>query len=192
MLGSHNTLTAYPCRWYMKIANIWSKCQEKQLTEQAEAGVRFFDIRVKLDKYDTLVYAHGIVQYDFNETIYHLLTYLSYLADEYKTTFYYRIVLEHNKCPKDWQYHVKRVKEELDWCTKKDNLVFTGAYSKWDEKCFLPGNSLPITHKYSSVLGWKRFLWIPWVYAKLHNKKFKKQYKDIIDSDNEVLMLDFV
>lgn len=49
MYASHNSLTAYPVkRWYMKLLQPFSRCQEKGIDEQINAGVKFFDIRLRI------------------------------------------------------------------------------------------------------------------------------------------------
>lgn len=66
MLGSHNTMTGLePQKWWMRLINFTSKCQDKTPEEQYAAGVRYFDIRVCTGKQDTLpsYYGHGAIKY---------------------------------------------------------------------------------------------------------------------------------
>ena len=67
MTGSHNTMTYLkPHKWWMKLINFTSKCQNKNLEEQYAAGVRYFDIRVCMEHDDTLpsYYGHGKIKYE--------------------------------------------------------------------------------------------------------------------------------
>lgn len=70
--------------------------------------------------------------------------------------------------------------------------------SKWNEQkvatYYSKDTDTPtLIHKYSSVLKEKRFLWIPYWYAKLHNKKTRKAFKHVLeDEDSKVLMLDYI
>ena len=66
--------------------------------------------------------------------------------------------------------------------------------TKWDERVIeIYSNNIILIHSYSSLLGLKRFFWIPYWYAKFHNKENRKTFKNIIeDKANRVLMLDFV
>ena len=64
MLGSHNSLTYLPCRkWWMYLINQTAKCQNKTLSEQFHDGVRYFDIRLKWDRKEGWVIAHGLIEY---------------------------------------------------------------------------------------------------------------------------------
>lgn len=67
MIGSHNTMTYLkPLRWWMKLINFTSKCQTKDMEKQYAAGVRYFDIRVYMEEYDTIpsYYGHGVIKYE--------------------------------------------------------------------------------------------------------------------------------
>lgn len=75
------------------------------------------------------------------------------------------------------------------------HLTYDYTMTKWDEKDLIRYNPkmIYLFHRYSSTLGWKRFLWIPWFYAKLYNKKLKKTWNtELEDKVQRVLMLDFI
>lgn len=194
MLGSHNSCTYLPCRkWWMYLINFTAKCQGKTLSQQFHAGARYFDIRVKWDeKHKEWVLAHGLVEY--KGKLGKVLETLNCLAKYYNDTIYVRFLLEYNKCPDDEATKILNLVTYVDFARinypcLKYNLVET----KWNEKAIkVYDKSISITHKYSSVLGRKRFLWIPWFYAKLHNKKSVTDNTDIINSKDRVLMMDFV
>lgn len=66
MTGSHNTMTYLkPQKWWMRLINFTSRCQNKDIDAQYAAGVRYFDIRVCIGKDDTLpeYYGHGLLRY---------------------------------------------------------------------------------------------------------------------------------
>lgn len=195
MLGSHNSLTYLPCRkWWMYLINWAAKCQSKNLYEQYHSGVRYFDIRVRFDKKGKPVIAHGLVEYKGVAENY--ICILNEIAKHYKNKVYVRFVLEFNREPKD------RVSQEVLLSRFVQNLMKEYPYliydyimCKWNEKVLVRYNIhiIYIFHRYSSTLGWKRFLWIPYWYAKLHNKDIMSTWDiELEDKVNRVLMLDFV
>lgn len=195
MLGSHNSLTYLPCRkWWMYLINWAAKCQSKTLSEQYHSGVRYFDIRVRFDKNDRPIMAHGLIEY--KSTVENYICILNEIAKHYKERIHVRYVLEFNKEPKDWNKQ-KSLLEELvqNLIIHYPNLTCDYVMTKWNEQTITRYNlDKPIlVHKYSSILEWKRFLWIPYWYAKLHNKENRKTYLGVLEDDvNRVLMLDFV
>lgn len=196
MLGSHNSCTYLPCKhWWMYLINWAAKCQSKTLSEQFHAGVRYFDIRLKWnEKGRNLVIAHGLIEY--KGSISRILETLNAFAKFYNEKVYVRFLLEYNKMPDDEACKILYFKQNVDyWRGHYPCLTYHLIETKWDEKVIEEySKDIVLAHKYSSVLGWKRFLWIPYWYAKLHNKKTKELYKYIWDEkDNNIaVMLDFI
>lgn len=196
MLGSHNSLSYLPCRkWWMYLINWAAKCQSKTLAEQFHDGVNYFDIRVRFDKEGKPVIAHGLVEYRGAIDIY--VEVLNQLAKHFdKEPVYVRFVLEFNKEPKDWVRQSNLLNELIArFRGEYPHLTYDYSMTKWNEEYLIKYNSdiTYLFHRYSSTLGWKRFLWIPWAYAKLHNKKIKDTHNVVINNkENQVLMLDFI
>lgn len=195
MLGSHNSCTYLPCKhWWMYLINWAAKCQNKTLSEQFHAGVRYFDIRVKWNEKDrTWVIAHGLIEY--KGSIGRILETLNALAKFYEEKIYVRFLLEYNKMPDDEATKILKLENYVKWSRGYySNLHYHLIETKWNEKVIDEyTKGIILTHKYSSVLGKKRFLWIPYWYAKLHNNKTKEDYEGAIkDNNNVVIMLDFV
>ena len=194
MLGSHNSLTYLPCRkWWMYLINWAAKCQSKTLSEQFHDDVKYFDIRVRFNKDKKPVIAHGLVEYKGELSQY--INLLNNLAKHFDEKIYVRFVLEFNKEPKDWfEQSVMLNTLICEFRTKFPYLIYDYSMRKWDERDIRRYNTdtIYLTHKYSSCIGWKRFLWIPWVYAKLYNKKNMKENEILINSENAALMLDFI
>lgn len=196
MLGSHNSLTDLPCRkWWMYLINWAAKCQSEPPVRQFHLGVRYFDFRVRF-KDDQPVIAHGLIEYRGN--IDREVATLNYLAKHYNTRIYLRFVLEFNKIPEDF---VSQITSLIDlvkhYRVKYPYITYTYIMSKWNERkvatYYSKDTDTPaLIHKYSSVLKEKRFLWIPYWYARLHNKTFLHKYRKEVSSDSDVLMLDFV
>lgn len=203
MLGSHNSLSSYSHPWWQFIFCPFSKCQSKNLTLQYVYGVRFFDFRIKVYPDGRYKFAHGLMTY--KGTLSSALDTLNAIANP-EDPAYFRVMLEYNKPPKDEDMILNHFKDiiRLSYFHRSlDNLVFFGAYKKWDgytdkgysESVIRVSYKIdyPVVSKYSSVLGWKRYLWcIPYVYAKLFNRKFKREYKDVLESKDKILMLDFI
>ena len=197
MLGSHNSLTYLPCRkWWMYLINWAAKCQSKTLNEQFHNGAKYFDFRIRF-KDGKPVIAHGLIEYKGN--IDYMVANLNYFAEYFKETIYLRFVLEYNKIPEDFASQIASLVNLVRYYRGKyPNITYTYIMSKWNEQkvatYYSKDTDTPtLIHKYSSVLKEKRFLWIPYWYAKLHNKKNRKAFKHVLeDEDSKVLMLDFV
>lgn len=197
MLGSHNSLTYLPCRkWWMYLINWAAKCQSKTLNTQFHDGAKYFDFRVRF-KDGKPVIAHGLIEYKGN--IDYMVANLNYFAEYFKETIYLRFVLEYNKIPEDFASQIASLVNLVRYYRGKyPNITYTYIMSKWNEQkvatYYSKDTDTPtLIHKYSSVLKEKRFLWIPYWYAKLHNKKNRKTFKNTLeDKANRVLMLDFV
>ena len=197
MLGSHNSLTYLPCRkWWMYLINWAAKCQSKTLSTQFHDGAKYFDFRVRF-KDGKPVITHGLIEYKGN--IDYMVANLNYFAEYFKETIYLRFVLEYNKIPEDFASQISSLVNLVRYYRGKyPNITYTYVMSKWNEQkvatYYSKDTDTPtLIHKYSSVLKEKRFLWIPYWYAKLHNKKNRKAFKHILeDKDSKVLMLDFI
>ena len=197
MLGSHNSLTYLPCRkWWMYLINWAAKCQSKTLNTQFHDGAKYFDFRVRF-KDGKPVIAHGLIEYKGNTD--HMVASLNYFAEYFGETIYLRFVLEYNKIPEDFASQIASLVDLVRYYRGKyPNITYTYVMSKWNEQkvatYYSKDTDTPtLIHKYSSVLKEKRFLWIPYWYAKLHNKKNRKAFKHVLeDEDSKVLMLDFV
>lgn len=177
----------------MYLINWAAKCQSKTLSEQYHSGVRYFDIRVRFDKKGRPVIAHGLVEYKGIAENY--VSILNEIARHYKDKVYLRFVLEFNRQPEDWNRQEVLLSEFVQNLMKEyPYLIYDYIMRKWDEQDIRRYNTdtIYLTHKYSSCIGWKRFLWIPWIYAKLYNKKNMKENEILTNSENAALMLDFI
>lgn len=195
MLGSHNSLSYLPCRkWWMYLINWAAKCQSKTLSEQYHSGVRYFDIRLKWDdKKEDWVIAHGLIEYKGD--IRRILETLNSLADYYNERIYVRFLLEYNKRPDDEATKIIKLNVFVECMRGRySNIMYHLVETKWNEKIIEQYiEDMVLVHAYSSVLGNKRFFWIPYWYAKIHNKESRKTCKNTLeDKVNRVLMLDFI
>lgn len=64
-IGTHNSLSYLkPKQWWLRPFAWIGRCQRLTIAEQWDAGVRYFDIRVKYDKYGNAKSGHGLLSYN--------------------------------------------------------------------------------------------------------------------------------
>ena len=184
MLGSHNTFT------YLKTNNIfskWSKCQEINYRKQYTLGVRCFDVRIKFDKKGDLKLVHNCTIYKGGyEDLLHFLQFLSNKGD-----CYIRLILDIRKEPSDKNHQIKWFKDIIA-LIKTLNIKIVEALTYWDWQYYEQDKSIKITEKHASVTNIWEVIKTPKNYAKKHNPEIRKENKNIIDSNTEILLIDFV
>ena len=193
-IGSHNSWSYAPMAWY--IPSFTCRCQKLSIDKQYEAGVRLFDLRLRLVELYQWKAAHGsaILKVDWRED-------LAWLNS--KEDCYVRVILEYNKEPEDLEVIESLFK---GYCNRLEEtfpkIKFFGGNRKWDWKRLYEFRNPdePLLDQYSSVTSWfkskNKFLkiiddWWPWLYAKFHNKEIIKHYKLYGPSD-KWLFIDFV
>lgn len=110
--GSHNTMSYLkPKCWFLRPFAIFAKCQDKNIYEQIQSNVRYFDFRLKLNKHNEFVFQHGLIEYKSPYTIYEILLMLNELGK----TIYVRI----------WYENITNmsIEEKWKWETFKSNLM---------------------------------------------------------------------
>lgn len=204
MLGSHNSLTFGDTKWYLRLFNIWAKCQSNTIVKQSINGCRYFDLRFKIVGDSKLQVAHGSVNYDID--LYYILGWLNTVANS--EPVYVRVTMEYNS-PQPIETEIKFKQIMTTILQTYSNITYCGIYYKYtlneahnligevdkDNQINLVPSKLKkikTVDKYSSVTGWKQIFLFPWLYAKLNNKKFIKQYNEVIEDSESVLLLDFI
>lgn len=179
-LGSHNSWSFGKTKWF--IPAFWAKCQNLNIQEQYDYGVRLFDLRLRRKQDKTWGVSHGRTFFEIDYT-----KDLQWLNG--KKDVYVRVLLEYNTKPKD-AINVESQFYDicLDLANDYKNIKFFGSYPKYDGRrsVFDFGNQAPpITEKGSSTTSLfksdSRFLailddWCPWIYAKLRNQKNYKEF----------------
>lgn len=195
MIGSHNSWSFAPTKWY--IPAFVCRCQKWNIQKQYEHGVRVFDLRLRMSPDDHWGVAHGAAFFDcdFKKD----LKYLNQKKDAYV-----RVILEYNSKPKkNYDYLILDFKGTCGFLENYyKNIRFFGGRMKYSwEKLytFNPINEIELLDKYSSTTSWfnsdNYFLkiiddWWPWLYARFHNKK---NYEKWLKSDRrKCLFIDFV
>lgn len=197
ILGSHNTMSYLkPRKWWMYLVKFAAKCQKLTIEEQYNKGARFFDFRIAILN-NTPIFSHGLIEYKGNpEDVFKFLN--------TKTDVYCRITLEKGDDLETFKYYVS------EWMKKYPNTKVVQISKKgyWAD-IMQPNSEFPaeLVHKYASANTWNekwqkykgllRYktwsgcllddLW-PWIYAKFHNKKNIKQYKE----SDVILFIDFI
>ena len=63
-IGTHNSMTYLkPSKWYMYMFRFAFRCQSLTIDQQLECGIRVFDLRVRMNKNNKWVFAHGLVEF---------------------------------------------------------------------------------------------------------------------------------
>lgn len=168
-LGTHNSLSYCKPQWYFRLFNFIGKCQDLNIYEQYEAGVRYYDIRVKFKK-DKIVSGHGLLTYNINvEDV------LDFLNDQ--ATCNVRIVLETNlfSSKKD---ESKLLDTMEKWLNKYTAITFTGCYKKKPWTRLIEMEEIPYKDCFEFYKGKNLKFPYPRYYAKKKNKGYWKQVND--------------
>lgn len=183
MIGSHDSYTFLPARW--KIFNLFSflwRTQTKSIAQQIEAGVEFFDIRVRRD-HGVWRICHGLV--DFNLT-FTTLSSIIHLFSNYKL----RLILERGSLEDEELFLL-----EIEHNTYKDALWFACIKKGW--KVLLDRKPDILDYTYTPWLSGKSF----WYNIKRFNffstiKKWAKKYNPKITEDmkqeNVIYFMDYI
>jgi len=191
ILASHNSWTFLPPKtWWQKLLKFTARCQSLDIIGQYVTGATCFDLRIRWNAQGELVFAHGIIEYDYTaKQLAFTLDILNDIAKEEK--IYIRVIHE---CRTAKQIETSSRQNFHNFCLHLEdtypNIRFFGGTNLYDahrDFHFLCPD-LTIDGKYSSVQP-PRFLddWFPWLYAKLNNHKNLQT-----GTDQQVLMIDFV
>lgn len=189
VLGAHNAWTFLPVtKWWMKPFKFMARCQSVDIRKQYLLhDVRCFDLRIFFNEKDEMTIRHGMVEYKYNEEqLFEDLTFLNNRTD----TCYIRVLHEVRKKKKYTDHETEMFQmfcEKMEkafpnlkfWCGR--NLVDWAVDYKFR-------NEPSCDEKYSSVCPPKVIDdWIPVLYARLKNRKIRKE-----GTDKDILLIDFV
>lgn len=184
MIGSHNTLSYLPPENLCgKITRLWNKCQDKNIREQYEAGVRYFDIRINLYN-DRWHFVHNKV--DFGHTYYLIWEFIA------KHKIPIRLIYDQRSKPKDVNYKIARFRTYINILTEKYGVDIDSAITYWDWKEYrIPDINIKEYHASVKAKWYQYILGCKW-FANKYNafaKTFNIEYKAC---PNRVLLLDYV
>lgn len=195
ILGSHNSWSYLPVRrWWMKPIAFMAKCQRKTIREQYDLGVRCFDLRLYFDDKllgagscrQVMYVAHGIFLYKISgEELREHLRWLDERGDCYvrilheartKRQYTKPCVCAFRMMCSFYRYEYPNIRF---WCGR--NLYdWTVDY----DFCSDPS----CEERYGSVSDRKwLYVWWPWIYARLQNKKILEH-----GTDKDILLVDFI
>lgn len=161
-----------PKTWWMKLLNVFTKTQCVDIKSQfCDYGITLFDICVRFDD-DGYCLSNGIIEYGKGE----LVKDLKFLNDNFCTV---RINFDNSFGYHQYNEDFARFCSELE--EKFPNIRFFGGYSDKEGSkiySFRKIDDIEIDEEVKPVL--------PWVYAKLTNRK------NIINSKSKTLFIDFV
>lgn len=189
MIGSHNTMSYLPAKnlWGM-ITKYWSRCQDKNLIEQYNAGARFFDIRV-CKKKDGWHYVHNKADYGIAD--------LQALIDFFKThtDTYVRLIYDLRSTPKDPTERRISFYKEVVYPLLSNAWVRITYITFWDWNVNYT-HTLSVgeieNHASVSAKWWAYILWGTKGYAKIWNEDNLQKYDNVVASDTMALLIDFI
>lgn len=182
ILGSHNSWSfRTPTQWWLKPLRFTAQCQDLSLEEQYNFGVRCFDLRIRFDKKNNPIIAHGIIEYgklSDND--------LKYLNN--KKDVCIRLIHE-VRTKKQYTEKSKNLFINLckDLLTKYSNIKFWCGRNLYNWEIDYKFDYNPTCKEiYSSVCSPKLVDdWYPRLFAKVNNK-------NIIPCEEDILLVDFI
>jgi hypothetical protein len=176
ILATHNSLSYLKPQWWLRPFAWVGRCQSLTIEQQLEYGVRYFDIRVKLDTYK-IRSGHGLLTYDVD--VFYMVQKIAQFDN-----CVIRLTLENKKANYIQIDLFKKLCESFQGA--HTNITFVGGYQKgtWEHLYYF-GNYIPVLERYWTYQKGRRFPF-PKLYAWLNNKRYKA-----IGTDG-YLMLDYV
>ena len=165
-LGTHNSLSYLrPSQWWLRPFAWMARCQSLTVKQQWDAGVRYFDIRVKFDKGGLAKSGHGIMDYDI------LVSDALYLIDYYAFEAGVRAVVRlfHENSRRHPDRHADDFARLCSWAVGRfPHTRFVEGGRRHDYRAEI-GDSVPTRVCYAEY--YKKKLCIPWPkrWAKRHN-----------------------
>lgn len=113
--GTHNTMSYLPVRqWWLRPFRRFGKCQDKDIFQQWESGVRYFDLRVRFNADGQAVFAHGLLDYETGWSPDEVVDILCRKAESSEEQVYIRVLLECMSAPDEDTK--SRFFEFIKWC----------------------------------------------------------------------------
>lgn len=164
-IGAHNAATGEEGSFWSKLLTPFARCQSKTLVELYNAGVRLFDIRVRLYEDGKLYIHHG--PWRTKHDVYDVLRPLLEMCEE--PTFF-EITYE------DSEVSVEQL-EKMRTLARYINLYRKAVVTRLNRKA--PWEALevfyPVAYEgdgvgFRGIRGWRCLLPVPWIWAKIHGK----------------------
>lgn len=191
--ASHNTFSyAEPLQWWLRPWAFVARCQSRTLTEQVEAGLRIFDLRIRQDKNGEWIIAHNAFIYMRGlDTIKRKLDWLDGKAQEGGYIIRVRVLHEVRNERQARQSSSVAFNSLCAWmCYKYHHIMFFGGQRVMDwrsDYVFPAVGDIYYIERHASARWPKVLHWWPWLYARLHNKEIEKEYRE----KEDVVFMDF-
>lgn len=163
-IGTHNSATGEEGSFWSKFLTPFARCQSKTLVEQYKAGVRLFDIRVRVDE-DGLYLHHG--PWRTKRDAYNTLRPLLNVCNE---PTYFEITYEGSTVGED---EMRQMKSLAHYIATYKNAVVTRLNKKtpWEAlEVYYPLAYEGDGKGFLGIHGWRSLLPVPWIWAKIHGR----------------------
>lgn len=185
MIGSHNSMSYLPPKnIWGKITRLWNKCQDKNIKEQYEAGVRYFDIRINLYD-DRWHFVHNKVDYGVVDNFI-----WKYIGER---DIPIRLIYDQRSKPKDISYSINRFRTYIIILREKYNIDIDSAITYWDWQEHIEEPHIDIKEYHASVKAtWYQYLLGCKWFANKYNAFAKAFNIEYVTCPDRVLLLDYV
>lgn len=196
-LGSHNSFTYLkPKHWWMYPLIPFARCQSRNIPQQFKHGARWFDLRVRYNRDNKLIVAHGLMVYKADVmTVCEALDMLNIQAFACNDPVYVRVLYE--MPGKDKSDQAKEHEAQFSgFCNfiqnRYQHLIFVGGQRKYDwvQIHNFHTQSPKSVDKYSSMTWLNIDDWLPCLYAFVMNNRNWNKNKDI--EPDTFMLADFV
>lgn len=179
-IATHNSATGEKGKGLLSwLVTPFARCQSKTIREQLEAGVTYFDLRVRFGRNGNLYLAHGLwlCKTSCEKTIWILSDHSLFNGCD----VYASITYEGD--PKD---EYARFFSWCEWIMKTTNIKLTTVNVKkprW--RAIKTYNHIPYKQAYKKLDGssWHTYLPLPWLWKKLYHNKptFNEETYKMVD-----------
>lgn len=169
-IGAHNAATGEEGSFWSKLLTPFARCQSKTLVELYDAGVRLFDIRVRLRKDGKLYIHHG--PWRTRSDVYAVLHPLMLRCEltESQEPVYFEITYEGSSVSKE---AIKEMKLLAFHIARYGRAAVTRINRKTPWEAIEAYH--PVAYEgdgvgFKGIHGWRSLLPVPWIWAKIHGE----------------------
>lgn len=167
-MGAHNCATGEEGSFWSKVLTPFARCQSKTLVEQYNAGVRLFDVRVRVYN-DELYCYHGLWRSEKN--VYDLLRPLLLACKE---PTYFEITYEGGMPDAEEMAKMRTLAKWINLASSESVTIRINRKTPWEAlETFYPLEYKGDGVGFLGIHGRRCLLPIPWLWKKIHgNVKF--------------------
>ncbi len=189
MLGSHNSMTYLPLTGWSRLLRPWVRCQSLTLMEQYNAGVRYFDIRIRL--------VDGKWRFCHNNAILGGYGWNDVISVARKAGVYFRFILDIRRKPKDAENLKKVYIDYIRYCQFEAKIPIDSAIIMWEWHELCPTRKITQGEFHASVSAhWYEYIFgCKWFAKRRNHKAIQTLLSDYVADTckgKEALLLDYV